>query len=128
MKEQIKIENKSKSEYDKMMRLKPSVYKNIPDKKKYDIKFAYDHDKTKREMIEERLKELMNMTPIEYLNKLNEDTKQKLIGLCLNKKILELFENDGQTKYDDDNEHEIDDAEEDSEEEEEEDEDIEEIE
>ena len=128
LKEQIKIENKSKSEYDKMMRLKPSVYKNIPDKKKYDIKFAYDHDKTKREMIEERLKELMNMTPIEYLNKLNEDTKQKLIGLCLNKKILELFENDGQTNYDDDNEHEIDDAEEDSEEEEEEDEDIEEIE
>ena len=77
-----------------MMKLPPKQYKNISDKEKYDIKFAYEHDKARRELMEERINEIKNMTAIEYLNTLNEETKQKLIGLCLNKKMLELFESD----------------------------------
>ena len=32
------------------------------------------------------------MIPLEYLNELYEKTKEKLIGICLNKKILEFFD------------------------------------
>ena len=88
LKEQKKIEKKSKNNYDKLMKLPPKQYRNITDKEKYDIKFAYEHDKERRELMEERINEIKNMTAIEYLNTLNEETKQKLIGLCLNKKIL----------------------------------------
>ena len=47
------------------------------------------------------------MTAIEYLNILNEETKQKLIGLCLNKKMLEhdaivVINNDTLTSNEDD--------------------------
>ena len=41
------------------------------------------------------------MTPIEYLNVLNEETKEKLIGLCLDKKILDSLGDDGFTNYED---------------------------
>ena len=34
------------------------------------------------------------MIQLEYLNILNDEMKKKLIGLCLNKKIYEAFEND----------------------------------
>ena len=34
LKEQIKLENKSKSELDKVMKLKPKDYRNVPDSKK----------------------------------------------------------------------------------------------
>ena len=34
LKEQIKVVNKSKLELDKMMRIKPKEYKNVPDSKK----------------------------------------------------------------------------------------------
>ena len=44
--------------------------------------------------MQENIKDIKNMSPIEYLNVLNEETKQKLIGLCINKKILEAYEND----------------------------------
>ena len=50
--------------------------------------------------MEDRINEIKNMTAIEYLNILNEETKQKLIGLCLNKKMLELFESDEVTNDD----------------------------
>ena len=36
------------------------------------------------------------MTPVEYLNVINEETKEKLIELCLDK-ILDSFEDDGFT-------------------------------
>ena len=44
--------------------------------------------------MQENIEDIKNMSPIEYLNVLNEETKQKLIGLCINKKILEANEND----------------------------------
>ena len=61
------------------------------------------------------------MTPVEYLNVLSEETKEKLIGLCLDKKILDSFEDDGFTNCEDNEEkddNEYDYGEEDEEEEE----------
>ena len=76
------------------MKLKPIVYKNILDKTKKDIKFNFEHEKTRRELMEENLEEIKKKSIIEYLEILNEKTKEKLIGLCLDKKILDSFEND----------------------------------
>ena len=76
------------------MKLKPKDYKNIPDKEKNELKFEYEHEKARREVMEEKLDDIKKMSPIEYLNILNDDVKEKLIGLCLNKKILDAYEND----------------------------------
>ena len=94
LKNQISIENNLKERFEKMMKLKPREYMNIPDKDKKDLKFEYEHEKARRELMQENIKDIKNMSPIEYLNVLNEETKQKLIGLCINKKILEAYEND----------------------------------
>ena len=34
------------------MKLKPKEYKDIPDKKKNEIKFTYEHDKAMKEVTE----------------------------------------------------------------------------
>jgi len=94
IKEQIKIENTWKAKWNKLMKLKPNEYKNIPDKTKKDIKFNLDHETARRELMQENLEEIQKKSIIEYLDVLNEKTKEKLIGLCLDKKILEAFESD----------------------------------
>ena len=94
LKNQISIENDLKARCEKMMKLKLEECVNIPDKDKKDLKFEYEHEKARRELMQENIKDIKNMSPIEYLNVLNEETKQKLIGLCINKKILEAYEND----------------------------------
>ena len=94
LKNKISIENNLKTRFEKMMKLKPREYMNIPDKDKKDLKFEYEHEKARRELMQENIKDIKNMSPIEYLNVFNEETKQKLIGLCINKKILEAYEND----------------------------------
>ena len=76
------------------MKLKPKDYKNIPDKEKYELKFSYDLQVATRQALEENIVKINKMTPLEYLNILNDEMKKKLIGLCLNKKIYEAFEND----------------------------------
>ena len=83
LKEQIKLVNKSKSELDKVMKLNSKDYRNVPDSKKKELKFNYKHDKARKELIEERLEEIKKMAPFECLNVLNEETKEKLIGICL---------------------------------------------
>ena len=93
LKEQISKENKRKLEFDKLMKLKPREYKNIPDKEKKEIKFNYDYEKARREYLEEQIQKINDMTPIEYLNLLNDEIKEKLISLCLDRKILDAFEN-----------------------------------
>ena len=40
------------------------------------------------------------MTPVEYLETLNEETKEKLIGLCLEKKIMDSMDSYDETEYD----------------------------
>ena len=94
LKEQLSNENKLKNEFDKLMKLSPKEYRNIPDKEKKEIKFNYEHEKARRELTNEEIKKINEMSPIEYLELLNDETKEKLIGICLDRKILEAFEND----------------------------------
>ena len=39
------------------------------------------------------------MVTLDYLSVLNSELKEKLIGLCLNKKIMDGFNEDGETMY-----------------------------
>ena len=43
------------------------------------------------------------MEALDYLAVLNDDIKEKLIGLCLDRKLIEDFNEDGETLYDEDN-------------------------
>ena len=94
LKEQIAIEKQFQTEFERLMKLKPREYKNIPDKVKQECKFNYEHEKARKEYMQDQIEQLEKMTSIEYLNLLNDEMKQKLIGLCLDRKILEAFEND----------------------------------
>ena len=94
IKEQIKKENNFKNKFERMMKLKPKDYRDIPDNEKKELKFQYDYEKDKRELMQEKLEEIKKMTSIEYLNILNDKIKEKLIGLSLNKKILDAYEDD----------------------------------
>ena len=39
------------------------------------------------------------MEALDYLSVLNDETKEKLIGLCLDKKLLDDFNEDEETLY-----------------------------
>ena len=66
--------------------MKPKEYKNISIKEKEEIKRQYEYKKKKKEVYEEEIKNLEKMVPLDYLSILNSETKEKLIGLCLNRK------------------------------------------
>ena len=51
LKEEIKKENNLKLEFERIMKLKPKDYKNIPDKEKNEKKFNYMHQKAVREVL-----------------------------------------------------------------------------
>ena len=82
--------------------MKPNEYKNISTKEKEEIKRQYEYEKTKKEVYEEEIKNLEKMVPLDYLSILNSETKEKLIGLCLNRKLIESFNEDGETMYEED--------------------------
>ena len=82
--------------------MKPKEYKNISIKEKEEIKRQYEYEKTKKEVYEEEIKNLEKMVPLDYLSILNSETKEKLIGLCLNRKLIESFNEDGETMYEED--------------------------
>ena len=42
------------------------------------------------------------MVPLDYLSVLNSETKEKLIGLCLDRKLLDTLDEDEDTMYQDD--------------------------
>ena len=111
IKEQKEIENEAKRKYEHLMKLKPKEYKNIPNSEKYEIKFSYDYQKAKREALEEKAKEIEKMTALQYLETLNDDIKEKLIGLCLDINITESLFNDSTENYDNDEEVEEEDEE-----------------
>ena len=56
-------------------------------------------------MIEKNAQEIEKMTTLEYLETLNEEMKEKLIGLCLDKKIMESLDSYDENE-DSDNEEE----------------------
>ena len=82
--------------------MKPKEYRNISIKEKEEIKRQYEYEKTKKEVYEEEIKNLEKMVPLDYLSILNSETKEKLIGLCLNRKLIESFNEDGETMYEED--------------------------
>ena len=75
--------------------MKPKEYKEISRQEKEDIKYQYEIEKARREIIEEDIKKLEDMVPLDYLSILNSETKEKLIGLCLDRKLMD--DDDGET-------------------------------
>ena len=100
--EQKQIEKQAKNRLDKLLKMKPRKYKQIPVKEREDIKKDYEKEKARREVYEEEIMDLEKMVPLEYLSILNSETKEKLIGLCLDRKLLDSFNEDGETMYQDD--------------------------
>ena len=47
-----------KAKWNHIMKLEPKEYKNIPDKTKKDIKSNFEHEKARRELMEENLEEI----------------------------------------------------------------------
>ena len=93
------IENQAKEKLDNLLRLKPKDYKNVSKKEKEEIKNNYEYEKAKKEVYEEEIQKLEKMVPLDYLSVLNSELKEKLIGLCLDKKIMDGFNEDGETMY-----------------------------
>ena len=48
----------------------------------------YELTKVRRKAAEENIKDLEDIAALDYLSILNSNTKEKLIGLCLNKKLI----------------------------------------
>ena len=88
---------------NKLLKLKPKEYKKLSNKEKEEIKYQYDYEKARRELYEEEIEKLEKMEALDYLAVLNDDIKEKLIGLCLDRKLIEDFNEDGETLYDEDN-------------------------
>ena len=55
--------------------------------------------KAKTGMIEKEIQELEKMYPLDYLTALNTETKEQLIGLCLNRNLFDE-ETDWETEID----------------------------
>jgi len=87
--------------------MKPKEYKNISMKEKQEIKTQYEFEKKRREFYEEEINNLEAMVPLDYLSVLNSETKEKLIGLCLNRKLLDCFNEDEETVYEEEIEEEM---------------------
>ena len=81
------------------MKMKPKEYKKVSNKEKSVIKFSYDYEKAKTGMIEKEIQELEKMYPLDYLTALNTETKEQLIGLCLNRNLFDE-ETDWETEID----------------------------
>ena len=54
--------------------------------------------------MEENVQEIEEKTSLQYLERLNDETKKKLIWLCLDKKITESLDSYDETDYDEDEE------------------------
>ena len=100
--EQKQIEKQAKNRLDKLLKMKPKKYKQISVKEREDIKKDYEKEKARREVYEEEIMDLEKMVPLEYLSVLNNETKEKLIGFCLDRKLLDSFNEDEETMYQDD--------------------------
>ena len=107
--DQKKVEKEAKEKLDKLLKMKPKEYKQISMKEKKETKEEYENQRARREVYEEEIEELEKMAPLDYLSILNAETKEKLIGLCLDRKLMESSSDDKETIYsDDENEEEED--------------------
>ena len=87
---------------DKLLKIKSNEYKQISVKEKEETKGNYEYQKARREVYEEKIEKLEKMAPLDYLSILNAETKEKLIGLCLDRKLMESFIDDKETIYEED--------------------------
>ena len=94
LKDEIQKEKQAKDNLDRLLKLKPKEYQNVSKKEKDETQFIYMYQKEKKESLEKEIEQLREMTAVEYLEKLNPETKEQLIGLCLSKKILENMDED----------------------------------
>ena len=62
--------------------------KKFTEKEKNDSKFAYNYEKAKSDMLVEEIQKLEKMCALDYLGCLNEETKEKLIDLCMDRNLL----------------------------------------
>ena len=85
---------------NKLLKLKPKDYKKLSNKEKEEIKYQYEYEKARREVYEEEIEKLEKIEALDYLSVLNDDIKEKLIGLCLDRKLIEDFNEDGETDND----------------------------
>ena len=81
------------------MKMKPKDYKNVFNKEKSETKFSFDYEKAQTEVIEKEIHDLEKMYPLDYLAALNKETKEKLIGLCLNMNLFDE-ETESETEMD----------------------------
>ena len=86
--EQRKKEKDAKEKLDKLMKMKPKDYKNVSNKEKGEIKFLYEYQKSATKTLEEEIQKLEGMNALDYLLVLNEETKEKLIGLCMDRNLI----------------------------------------
>ena len=86
--EQRKKEKEAADKLNRLLKLKPKDYKNLSEKEKNDSKFAYNYEKAKSDMLVEEIQKLEKMCALDYLGCLNEETKEKLIGLCMDRNLL----------------------------------------
>ena len=70
------------------MKMKPKDYKNVSNKEKGEIKFLYEYQKSATKTLEEEIQKLEGMNALDYLLVLNEETKEKLIGLCMDRNLI----------------------------------------
>ena len=61
-----------KIKLDKLTKMKPREYKGIFNKEKEEIKYLYELEKSRREVIEEDIDKLERMVPLEYLSVWND--------------------------------------------------------
>ena len=90
------------------MKMKPKDYKNVSDKEKGEIQFLYEYQKSTTKTLEEEIQKLEKMNALDYLSVLNDETKEKLIGLCMNRNILDSDEETFVGTDENDSEEEID--------------------
>ena len=95
-------ENNARAKLDRLLKLRPKEYKNISESEKNETKFQYLYEKGQREVIEEDIGKIEKMSALEYLDILNAKTKEKLIGLCFDKNILDNLDNS--TNFEEDEE------------------------
>ena len=86
--EQRKKEKEAADKLNRLLKLKPKDYKNLSEKEKNDSKFAYNYEKAKSDMLVEEIQKLEKMCALDQLGCLNEETKEKLIGLCMDRNLL----------------------------------------
>ena len=89
------------------MKIKLKDYKKVSNKEKSETKFSFDYEKAQTEVIEKEIHDLEKMYPLDYLAALNKETKEKLIGLCLNRNLFdEETESETEMDYEGDEEQE----------------------